>query len=234
MTHTFVIAEFGSCHDNQWGRMVEGILAAKRAGADAFKAQFWSDPLLKAQCDHAGVEFMVTCYLPEDIPVIAPFVKRFKVASFEARDQEFLKAHEPYDKPIIVSTGMMGGSPENYTLVMAGNYLTLHCVSSYPTPLDQANLGAIRGEKWGAVGYSDHTHYVGTGGLAVAAGASILEVHFRLDDTDRQNPDFCTALDPFELKVYVDFVRRAEILLGDGVKKPQACEAEMSKYRVRT
>jgi len=197
MTHTFVIAEAGSTHDNQWGRAVELILEAKRAGADACKFQFWSDPvrlaqrrnagdyldvyrkyqvpaewlpLLKAQCDHAGIEFMCTVYLPEDIPVIAPFVKRFKVASFEARDQAFLTAHEPYDKPIIVSTGMMGGSPENYTLVMAGNYLTLHCVSAYPTPLDQANLGAIRGEEWGAVGYSDHTHYVGTGGLGVGGG----------------------------------------------------------------
>jgi len=257
MNHTFVIAEFGSSHDNQWGRMVDGILAAKRAGADAFKTQFWSDPvrlaarrnagdyldvyrkyqvpiewlpLLKAQCDHAGIEFMCTVYLPEDIPVIAPFVKRFKVASFEAGDETFVRAHIEYQKPLIVSTGLQDAN--KYECVVGPYPIDfLHCVSAYPTPLDQANLGVLRDRAYS--GYSDHTHFLGTGGLAVAVGARILEVHFRLDDTDPNNPDYGTALTPFELGVYVTFVRRAERMLGDGVKKPQACEAEMSKYRVR-
>ena len=254
VNRTFVIAEAGSCHDNEWGKAVELILTAKRVGADACKFQFWSNatrlaerrhasaylgvyhkyqlpvewlPLLKAQCDHAGIEFMTTCYLPEDIPVVAPLVKRFKVASFEAGDEAFLKAHGGYGKPLIVSTGMFDGSEWPRQLPQTE---LLHCVSAYPTPLDQANLGALR---LGYSGYSDHTACTLTGGFAVCAGARILEVHFRLATTDTQNPDYTTALSPYELHEYVANVRLAERMLGDGVKRPQACEAPMSAYRVR-
>ena len=251
--HTFVIGEMGSCHDNDWERAVALIYAAKDAGADAVKAQYWSSaerlaerrsassylgvyqhyqiPVewltdMKAVCDGVEIEFMSTVYLPEDIPVIAPYVKRFKVASFEAQDADFIAAHDKYGKRIIISTGMTESSPRYYTDV---DYL--HCVSAYPCPIEQANLGIA---DWGLyAGYSDHTHDVLTGALAVAAGARILEVHFRLDDTDPANPDYATALSPGQLKDYIALVRKAEIMLGNGIKRPQPCEAEMSKYRVK-
>ena len=82
-------------------------------------------------------------------------------------------------------------------------------------------------------GYSDHTHDVLTGALAIAAGARILEVHFRLNDTDPANPDYATALSPGQLKDYISLVRKAELMMGDGIKRPQPAEAEMMKYRVK-
>ena len=254
---TFVIAEAGSTHD---GDHVKGALlieAAVAAGANACKFQYWSSArrladrrnahdylaiyeryqiwtgwidVWKRICDSAGIEFMCTVYLPEDIPVIAPYVKRFKVASFEAGDEEFIREHWSYGKPIIVSTGMMDEG--SYPVVGGCHYL--HCVSAYPTPLDQANLSVLREDdgEWYA-GYSDHTHNILTGALAVAAGAHILEVHFRLDDTDPANPDYATALSPGQLKDYIALVRQAEVMMGDGVKEPQPAEAEMMKYRVK-
>ena len=250
---TFIIAEAGSCHDGDYGKAEELIQQASHAGADACKFQFWSSAVrlaerrqahdyfetyfkykvpedwlnqLKDCCDWHGIEFMCTVYLPEDIPVIAPYVKRFKVASFEAQDADFIAAHDKYGKRIIISTGMTESSPRYYTDV---DYL--HCVSAYPCPIEQANLGIA---DWGLyAGYSDHTHDVLTGALAVAAGARILEVHFRLDDTDPANPDYATALSPGQLKDYIALVRKAEIMLGNGIKRPQPCEAEMSKYRVK-
>ena len=252
--HTFIIAEAGSCHDGQFRRALDLIQVAKAAEADACKFQYWSSPErlaerrnaadyldvyrryqmprewlepLAAQCAHDGLEFMCTTYLPEDIPVVAPFVKRFKVASFEAGDERFLQAHTVYQKPLIVSTGMSGG-----LLAVGVPYPTevLHCVSSYPAPLDQANLGVLRNPAY--AGYSDHTRHVLTGAFAVCAGARILEVHFRLDDTDTSNPDYGTALSPSELGEYVANVRLAERMMGDGVKKPQPAEADMMRYRV--
>ena len=247
---TFIIAEAGSCHDGEFTRAVELILAAKRAGADACKFQFWSSPerlaarrnaadyldvyrkyalptewlpMLKAQCDHVGIEFMCTVYLREDIPVIAPFVKRFKVASFEAGDIDFVMAH-PLGK-LIASTGMMGRVP----IWLRGRAELLHCVSAYPCPEEQASLGAIAG----CAGYSDHTRNILTGAFAVCAGARILEVHFRLDATDPRNPDYGTALSPYELREYINYVRMAGRMLGDGVKRPQAAEAPMERYRVK-
>ena len=273
MSRTFCIAEAGSTHDGDYEKAVRLIQVAKDAGADACKFQFWSSAnrlaarrqaqsyeevyrryqvpvvwlswLAKA-CQVAGIEFMSTVYLPEDIPVVAPFVQRFKVASFEAGDVEFIAAHRQYRRPVIVSTGMMetldampminalgGQRPDQEPL-----HALLHCTSSYPCPLEQANLRAMEDLRllmpmlWN-IGYSDHTASTLTGGIAVAAGAQILEVHFRLADTDPANPDYATALTPAELTEYVRLVRLAEVMLGSGVKEPQPVEAEMMPFRVR-
>ena len=254
---TFIIAEAGSCHDGEFAMAIDLIQAAANAGADACKFQYWSSAIrlaerrqasdyfetyfkykvpeswlesLKLRCDWLDIEFMSTVYLPEDIPIIAPYVKRFKVASFEAGDREFIEAHKVFDKPIIVSTGM-SREGDQIGKTGLGDIFLLHCVSAYPCPVEQAGLATIRARAY--AGYSDHTHDVLTGALAVAAGARILEVHFRLDDTDPANPDYTTALSPGQLKDYISLVRKAELMLGDGIKRPQPCEAEMSKYRVK-
>ena len=66
------------------------------------------------------------------------------------------------------------------------NLALLHCVSSYPTPPEEANLALIKllqNYHQGPVGYSDHTIGVDIPVAAVAAGAKIIEKHFTLDVT---------------------------------------------------
>ena len=249
----FVIAEAGSCHDGYYEKAVGLIDVAKDAGADAVKFQYWSDakrladrrnaaeylpiyqqyqmpmnwlPRLKAESNRRGIEFMVTAYLPEDVDTIAPYVERFKVASFEAGDHNFVHEHLRHEKPILVSTGM---SP---TVSPVTSVQKLHCISSYPTPLDQANLGVLWSEEY--IGYSDHTRCVYTGAFATCAGATVLEVHIKDWATARDNPDAETALDPAQFTEYVRLVRLAEKMLGDGHKHLMACEVEMSKYQVQS
>jgi len=250
---TFIIAEAGSTHEQSLDRAYSLAVVARDAGADAVKYQYWSSPahmrerrhvegktaylkgsLKKEWLDYLhdevwelGIEFMCTVYLPEDIPVIAPYVKRFKVASFESADREFIEAHRKYGKELIVSTGM----GQNWGDDHIWGDSRLHCVSAYPCPPEQANIAAVH--TGGFAGYSDHTHDILTGALAVAAGARILEVHFRLDDTDPASPDYATALPPGQLKDYISLVRKAELMMGDGIKRPQPAEAEMMKYRVK-
>lgn len=252
---TLVIAEAGSCHDGDIEKAYRLIRTAAECGADVCKFQYYSSaerlaerrnapeylPIYKRYqvptvwlswlhlaCRAAGVEFMATVYLPEDIEVIAPWVSRFKVASFEAMDNEFIGRHGSYGKQVIVSTGMTDGE-EFMEIYGPGveDLQILHCVSAYPTPLDQASLRCV------VDGYSDHTADIHTGGLAVAAGAEILEVHFRLFETSVDNPDRPASLNPSQLKEYVSFVRKAELMLGDGVKRPQEAEKPMMKYRVK-
>lgn len=256
MSKTFVIAEAGSCHDGEIARAFKLIYAAKAAGADACKFQYWSSSLDLAErrnawdyypiyafyrvphvwlswlhfgCLANGIEFMCTVYLPKDIEDIAPLVNRFKIASFEAGDHDFVRAHEKYHKKTYVSTGMQD---KDSSIVYFPGVEYLHCVSAYPTPLDQANLGVLRETDWYS-GYSDHTRNVLTGALAVAAGARVIEVHFRLDDTDPENPDYGTALSPGQLKDYVALIRQAEVMMGSGVKEPQPAEQAMMAYRVK-
>jgi len=260
---TLVIAEMGSTHDANLTKALDLVRAAQAAGADVVKAQYWSSakrlaerrrtgptyealyakyqmpqkwlPLLANVAKHVGIEFLCTTYLPEDIEVVAPYVSRFKVASFEAQDEAFLLAHLGFGKPLIVSTGMMRRREWKPTMLGNIDITWLHCVSAYPCPDQEANIAAIRLMRvmWDKVGYSDHTESLASGAIAVACGAVVLEKHLRLNETDPGNPDYATALDPLEFGDYVDLVRQAEVLLGDGRKEPQAAEAAMAPYRVK-
>jgi N-acetylneuraminate synthase/N,N'-diacetyllegionaminate synthase len=264
VNRTLVIAEIGSCHDGEPLQAIRLINVARSCGADVAKFQFWSSAdrlaerrhadayreiyrryqlpqaslaLLKARCDNQGLEFMCTTYLPEDVEVVAPFVSRFKVASFEAADVALMDAHRSFDdREIIVSTGMIGDG-EYWALRdewsdVSSDVSWLHCVSSYPAPVESLNLSVIIG--YGMDGFSDHSSPIETwtGALAVAAGARIIEAHLRLDDTDPQNPDAPHAMTPSQFSEYVRNIRFAETALGHGNKCVMACEAAMTPYRV--
>ena len=192
--------------------------------------------------EEPSVEFMCTVFLPEDVPVIAPYVTRFKVSSFEAQDGEFIRAHLPYGKPIIGSLGAADIQTQSgrlgYALTRPGDAI-LHCVAAYPVPWDEINLLAIREIKnysWTSAqplgGLSDHTTHPWTGALAVAAGADIIEFHLRLWDTWEGNADYQVSRNPGEALDYVANIRLAEAMLGDGVKRVQPCEEPMLRYRV--
>ena len=198
-------------------------------------------PELAQACGLRGVEFMCTTYSEVDIPVVEPFVQRFKVASFESRDLAFVRAHVRYAKPILASVGMLDFEAVR-SLVRRVPELReiLHCVSSYPCPNDQLNLAAITqlhdriGIKSGhmAVGLSDHSRSDLSGALAVMAGARTVECHIRLDDTEVSNPDYAAARDPEAARRYVRNIREAEVLRGDGHKRLMQAEQPMAPYRV--
>jgi N,N'-diacetyllegionaminate synthase len=104
----------------------------------------------------------------------------------------------------------------------------LHCTTAYPTPIDQANLLAIKtlANEFGlTVGYSDHTLGLDASIAAVALGARIIEKHFTLS-RNQQGPDHKASHEPDELHSLVASVRNVAISLGDGLKMPQPCELE--------
>ena len=76
------------------------------------------------------------------------------------------------------------------------------------------------------MGYSDHTESISAGGLAVAAGAVIIEKHFTLDRS-ATGPDHAMSLEPPDLRRYVAGIREAEKLMGDGSLDFDQCEAEV-------
>lgn len=220
------------------------IRAAKECGADAAKFQWVSHPyemskrrgldveagrgyqqyvmfpqawlpLLKAECDRVGIEFMVTAYLPQDVAVIAPYVKRFKVAAKESYRDDIRDELVKYDKPIIVSCAdSENGGVTAYFRVENAKHLW--CVSKYPTPIDEARLH--RPSHWEFIhGLSDHTAHVLTGAVAVGAGARIIESHVRLHDTPEECPDYGHSLtvdgDQPQYPLYVRFIRDAERMM---------------------
>jgi sialic acid synthase SpsE len=250
----FVIAEAGSSHDGVFDNMLACIKVAHRAGANAVKFQWHSDsdrlaarmnapeardtyaryawpkewlPMLSKDAHAKGLEFLCTVDLVEDIEVVAPYVDRFKIASWGATNVEFCQAHVKFQKPLIISTGCC--DINEFLPLPNPNAWVLHCVSAYPAPLEEANLGVIA--RYGLDGWSDHTANPLTGALAVAAGARILEVHFRLDETEPTNPDYVVSLSPGGLRSYIWLARRAAEAMGDGIKRCMPSEERNRRHR---
>ena len=155
----------------------------------------------------------------------------WKTASPDVVHRPLLEALAADGRPLIVSTG--GATLDE--IVRADEWLSgidigfLHCVSAYPTPLDQANLAAIRTIAEATSrpgGYSDHTSDIMTGGIAVAAGAAILEKHLTWSRT-ADGPDHSASLEPEALKRYIEFTRTVHTAMGSGDKKRSKIEGDV-------
>lgn len=268
MTPTYVIADIGACHGGDRSKMSAAIETAKAVGADALKFQWTSDPRemarrrhdpaleagyatylhwpaawhaeLRQECAAAGLGYMCTVFLPQDVDVVAPHVRHFKVSSFEAGDVPLLSAHNRHlagdgaTRFLMVSLGMGTSLAHAHAAIRQDYHWRIqpwYCVSAYPAPFLSLNLRRITRES--LVGFSDHTDpfMTWTGALAVMAGATQIEAHLRLETTPETNPDYPHAMGIREFYAYVRHIRFAEMASGSGVADAQPCEHEMLKYR---
>ena len=158
----------------------------------------------------------------------------YKIASPEIVDHALIETCAATGKPLIISTGM-ASFEEIETAVAtargagATEVLILHCISSYPTPLDQAHLSTIGdlSRRLGApVGLSDHTLDTFAAGVAVGQGAVLIEKHFTLARADG-GVDSAFSLEPEELKRLVDDSRAAHAALGRPNYRPSEAEQGM-------
>ena len=192
----------------------------------------WIQPLAE-EANQWGMDFLCTTYLTEDIPVVAPWVTAFKIASCDALDEEFFEAHLRYEKPIYMSVGLLTEAELESVLarrekVGRAQLKLLYCVSAYPCPVDDINLSAIT--RYDLDGFSDHTANPLMGALAYMAGARIIEAHIRRNATPPDNPDYPHALDHYGWTAYVQNIRTAERALGSGEKLTQPSEAALRRF----
>ena len=147
-----------------------------------------------------------------------------KIASFEITDLPLIDYAARKGKPMVISTGV--ALPEDIqraveTCRAAGNddITLLKCTSSYPAPVENANLRTMvdMKERYGVkVGLSDHTMGSDVAVAAVALGATVVEKHFILDRSIG-GPDAAFSMEKDEFAAMVRSIRNVEKALGEVV-----------------
>lgn len=218
-------------------RLVASSEAARLAQLRRFCFSYDQFGKLAETAARAKVMFLSTPFDIESVRQLAPLVPAFKVASSDNDFVDLLEAVAITGKPVLLSTGMVDlGGVKRSRAVLEGAWrrhgstpglVLLHCVSAYPTPIESANLLAIRSiaqETGCVVGYSDHTLGIETAVLSVALGARVIEKHFTLSKNRSTFRDHQLSAEPQELAELVRRVRTACIALGDGVKRAMEVE----------
>lgn len=183
-----------------WEWHAELMQVAKEEGLICFSSPF----------DKSAVDFL------EDLNVPA-----YKIASFEITDIPLIEYVASKGKPVIISTGI--ATLEDIQLALdachrVGNkeIALLKCTSSYPAPIEEANMCMIRDmrERFGVMtGLSDHTMGATVPVVATVFGARIIEKHFILDRSIG-GPDASFSMNEQEFKSMVQAVREAEAAVG--------------------
>lgn len=145
----------------------------------------------------------------------------YKIASFEITDIPLIKYVASKQKPMVISTGI--ATPEDIQLAVdtcrnvGNNDITLlKCTSSYPAPIEEANLIMIPdlAKRFGVkAGLSDHTIGSVSPITAVALGAVMIEKHFIIDRSIG-GPDSAFSMNEKEFTHMVKDIRMAEKAIG--------------------
>jgi N,N'-diacetyllegionaminate synthase len=181
--------------------------------------EFWLP--LRNLCETLDIQFMTTPMSKMAAEKINDLVDEWKIGSGEITDYPMLRYIADTGKPIIVSSGMsdLVQVRKALDILVSGDapITLMHCVSEYPTPIENVNLNTIKFFKDQfpnfKIGFSDHSLSVSIPSYAVMAGAVCIEKHFSFD-RGAFGPDHKVSLLPDEFKKMVEMIRRAEVLLG--------------------
>ncbi len=189
-------------------------------------------------CDYThgkGLDFTSTPFDYASADYLEPMVDFYKISSSDLTNLPFIKHIGKKGKPVFLSTGAAYLSEIDEAVRVlreAGcqDLVLLHCVLSYPTKPEDANLRMIETLKRVfpdmRVGFSDHVvpdEAMTTLSTAYLLGAEVLEKHFTLDKKLPGN-DHYHAGDPRDFQKAITNFRKINTLLGNGEKTVLDCE----------
>ncbi len=183
-----------------WEWHQELFSVAKEEGLVCFSSPF----------DKSAVDFLESLNVPA-----------YKIASFEITDIPLIEYVASKGKPIIISTGIAELSDIELALnacrKMGNSQIALlKCTSSYPAPIEEANLAMIKDfeNRFKVIaGLSDHTMGSIAPIVSTCLGAKIIEKHFILDRAIG-GADASFSMNELEFTQMVKSVREAEQSIG--------------------
>ena len=204
---------------------------------------------LKKICDHYKIIFSSTPFDINSAIFLNKIVSFFKVASADITNFPLLDTIFKFKKPVIISTGAsvlseIKNIKKRIDKKFANSELIfLHCVLSYPTKYNDANLNMIKFLKKqfpkNIIGYSDHTlpdEEMLVLREAYNIGANIIEKHFTLDKLKgKKNNDHFHSMDFNDLQKFFKLVEKANMVKGDEIGRPLLkCEQKSRKNARRS
>ena len=169
-------------------------------------------------------------------------VSSFKIASADITHIPLIRLVASKHLPVFISTGM-ASDIEIKDAVNAiedeGNHeiIIMHCVTSYPTKPEDANLQMIKKLQTDypeyVIGYSDHTIGIEIPVFSTFYGAKVIEKHFTYDQKLSTSRDHRLSLNTPEFSKLVTNLRLSEISKGNTTNLLN-CEEEAIKYARRS
>lgn len=190
---------------------------------------------LSDYCKEINIDFLSTPFDLNSIEYLDKLQKYYKISSSDLTNEPTLRAVAKKNKTILLSTGASTIDEIRwaYNILRSetnADIVLLHCVLSYPTSNEDANLNMIECLKNefpdAKIGYSDHTIPDKNMVLCCSAylkGAKVIEKHFTLDKTLPGN-DHYHAMDLNDLIKLSDNLDLIDITSGNYTKKPLECE----------
>ena len=206
---------------------------------DLFKKHdSFGEPEFRELCEYThakGMDFTSTPFDYASADYLEPMVDFYKISSSDLSNLPFIPHIGAKGKPVVLSVGASYLSEVDEAvraLQDSGctDITLLHCVLSYPTSPDDANLRVIEtlrrvypGLK---VGFSDHVapdSSMMTLATAYLLGSEVIEKHFTLDKSLPGNDHYHSG-DPEDFARAVSNFRWIDRVLGDAEKTVLECE----------
>ena len=172
-----------------------------------------------------GVDFLCTPFDLDSVDYLSPLCNIFKISSSDLSNLNFIRYIAKKQKPIYLSVGAsyLSEIDEVVRILEHENcpdIVLMHCVLSYPTLNNNANLASIKALKRIypnlRIGYSDHTlpdKNMQILSTAYLYGAEVIEKHFTLDKTLPGN-DHYHAGDPTDFQKAVNNFKLIQEITG--------------------
>ncbi len=187
-------------------------------------------------CKEKGIEWYASAWDLDSQAFLRQYnLKYNKIASAMMTDLKLLREVASEHKHTFISTGMCDMVMIDRAVDIFRKadcpFELMHCVSTYPTNDEDANLNCIpvlRGRYHCNVGYSGHEGGLAVSYAAAALGITSLERHITLDRA-MYGSDQAVSLEPALFVQLIGGVRKIEKAVGDGIKKMQEKEVPIAR-----
>ena len=258
----YTIAEIGINHGGDEELAKKMIDSAARSGADSVKFQTYltekrvplDSPIfdilkkcelpfeafknLKKHAEEQGIDFFSTPFDEESVDCLEDLgVEIYKVASFDVVNLNLLRYLAKTKKTIIMSVGMANLEEIKKAYEVIGKntdrIVLLHCISSYPTKEEDANLAVLNilKSKFDClIGQSDHTNDIKVPLYAASMGAQVIEKHYKID-AEMDCIDAPVSITEVQMKELGDELRKLEKIQGEPRIEMVAAEKGVEQFR---